>query len=93
MCYSEWIFGLQYFPFVEQYVPCVVNQLFCLLRDLSSVFLWCWIKSEGYRRKVDTQNELLGRIMDAVTRVKRYRDELGREGINRLGTMCINIIV
>jgi hypothetical protein len=29
-----------------------------------------WIKSEVYKRKVDTRDELLARILDAATRIK-----------------------
>jgi hypothetical protein len=32
--------------------------------------LWGWMKSEVYRRKVDTWDELLDRIMDATARIK-----------------------
>jgi hypothetical protein len=31
---------------------------------------------EEYRRKVDTWDELLDRIMDAIARVKKHQDEL-----------------
>jgi hypothetical protein len=36
--------------------------------------LWDWMKSEVYRRKVDTWDELLDRIMDAISRIKERRD-------------------
>jgi hypothetical protein len=32
--------------------------------------LWLLIKSEVYKRKVDTRDELLARILDAATRIK-----------------------
>jgi hypothetical protein len=31
---------------------------------------WGWTKSEVYRRKVDTWDELLDRTMDAISRIK-----------------------
>jgi hypothetical protein len=36
------------------------------------------MKSEVYRRKVDTWDELLDRIMDATARIKERQDELRR---------------
>jgi hypothetical protein len=36
------------------------------------------MKCEVYRRKVDTWDELLGRIMDAIARIKKHQDELKR---------------
>jgi hypothetical protein len=36
------------------------------------------MKNEVYRRKVDTWDELLDRIMDAIARVKERQDELRR---------------
>jgi hypothetical protein len=37
-------------------------------------YLWGWMKSEVYRRKVDTWDELLDRIMDAIARIKEPQD-------------------
>jgi hypothetical protein len=34
------------------------------------------MKSEVYRRHVDTRDELLDRIMDAIARIKEREDEL-----------------
>jgi hypothetical protein len=34
------------------------------------------MKSEVYRRKVDTRDELLDRIMDAIAVIKERQDEL-----------------
>jgi hypothetical protein len=36
------------------------------------------MKSEVYRIKVDTWDELLDRIMDAIARIKKPQDELRR---------------
>jgi len=40
--------------------------------------LWGWMKSEVYKRKVDTRNELFVRIMDAAARIKQREDQLRR---------------
>jgi hypothetical protein len=33
-------------------------------------WLWGWMKTEIYKRNVDTRDELLGRILDAAPRTK-----------------------
>jgi hypothetical protein len=38
--------------------------------------LWGWLKSEVCRRKVDTWDEMLDHIMDAIARIKERQDEL-----------------
>jgi hypothetical protein len=38
--------------------------------------LWGWMKSEVYKRKVDTRKELLVRILDATARIKEHEDQL-----------------
>jgi hypothetical protein len=40
--------------------------------------LWGWMKSEAYKRKVDTQDELLARILYAAARIKKREDQLRR---------------
>jgi hypothetical protein len=40
--------------------------------------LWSWMKSEIYRRKVDTRDELLQRIMDVIAHMKERQDALRR---------------
>jgi hypothetical protein len=40
--------------------------------------LWGWIKSEVYKRKVDTRDELLARILDADAGIKKREDQLRR---------------
>jgi hypothetical protein len=40
--------------------------------------LWDWMKTEVYRIKVDTWDELLDRIIDAIARIKERQDELRR---------------
>jgi len=36
--------------------------------------LWGWMINEVYTRKVDTRKKLLGRILDAVARMKKGED-------------------
>jgi hypothetical protein len=51
------------------------------------------MKSEVYRRKVDTWDELLNRIMDATARIKERQDEL-RQTTRRVLTRvarCIDV--
>jgi hypothetical protein len=40
--------------------------------------LWYWMKSEVYKREVDTRDELLAliRILNAVARIKKREDQL-----------------
>jgi hypothetical protein len=40
--------------------------------------LWCWMKSKVYKRKVDTRDELLARILDAAACIKKREDQLRR---------------
>jgi len=47
--------------------------------DLSFLDLWGgWMKSEVYKRKVDTRDELLACILDAAARIKKCEDRLRR---------------
>jgi hypothetical protein len=41
-------------------------------------FLWSWTKSEVYKRKLDTRDELLARILDAAACIKKREDQLGQ---------------
>jgi len=38
--------------------------------------LWGWTKSEAYKKKVDTLDELLSRILDAAARIKKCQEQL-----------------
>ena len=38
--------------------------------------LWGWMKSEVYKRKVNTRDELLGRIMDAAALIRERAEAL-----------------
>ena len=38
--------------------------------------LWGWMKSEVYKRKVDTPDELLARTLDAVASIQKHEDQL-----------------
>jgi hypothetical protein len=40
--------------------------------------LWVWMKSEVYKRKVDTRDELLARILYPTARIKKREDQLRR---------------
>jgi hypothetical protein len=46
-----------------------------LVSDALHVCLWGQMKSEVYKR-VDTQDELLARILDAAARIKKREDQL-----------------
>ena len=38
--------------------------------------LWVWMKGEVYKRKVDTRDELVARILDGAGRMKKRGDQL-----------------
>jgi hypothetical protein len=38
--------------------------------------LWCWMKSEVYKRRVDRGDKLSARILDAAPRTKRCEAQL-----------------
>jgi hypothetical protein len=40
--------------------------------------LWGWMKSEVYKTKLDTRDELLARILDAAVSIKIREDQLRR---------------
>jgi len=40
--------------------------------------LWCWINCGIYKRRVDTADELIARILDALDRIKESEAKLGR---------------
>ena len=40
--------------------------------------LWGWMKSGVHKRKVDTRDELLARILDAAACIKKGEDQLRR---------------
>jgi len=46
------------------------NQDFCL---------WGWIEREVHKRKVDTQDELLARILDAAARLRKREHRLDEQ--------------
>ena len=47
--------------------------------------LWCWMKGEVYKAKVDTPDELFTRISVAAACIKKGEDQL-RRTIRDLGT-------
>jgi hypothetical protein len=40
--------------------------------------LWVCLKSEVYKRKVDTRHDLIARILDAAARIKKREDQVRR---------------
>jgi hypothetical protein len=40
--------------------------------------LWVWMKSEVQKTELNTQDELLARILDAAARIKKREDQLRR---------------
>ena len=55
--------------------------------------LWGWMQSEVYKRKVDTRDELLARILDAAACLEKRKDQL-RRTIRHLRTgtaKCIEV--
>jgi hypothetical protein len=53
--------------------------------------LWGWMKSEVYRRKVDTWDELLDRIMGAIAHIKERQDELAIRHVLIRVAKCIDV--
>jgi hypothetical protein len=47
-----------------------------LVSDALHVCLWGRMKSEVYKRKVDTRDELLARILDNAARINKREDQL-----------------
>jgi hypothetical protein len=60
------------------YTDCYVLSAWRSPSSLGNFCLWRWMKSEVYWRKVDTWDELLDRIMDAIARIKERQYELRR---------------
>jgi hypothetical protein len=55
--------------------------------------LWGWMKSEVYKEKVNTRDELLARIMDGAVLIKERQDDLRRttRTITTRGAKCIEV--
>jgi hypothetical protein len=55
--------------------------------------LWGWMKSEVYKEKVNTRDELLARIMDGAALIKERQDDLRRttRTITTRGSKCIEV--
>ena len=47
--------------------------------SLLDIYLWGWLKSEVYKRKMGTRDELLAGSLDAATRIKEREDQLRRK--------------
>ena len=54
-------------------------QLFEVGAYRSDLCLWGWMKSEGYKEKVNTRDELVARIMNSAALVKQERQDDLRE--------------
>ena len=56
--------------------------------------LWGWMKSEVYRKKVNTRDELVARIMNSAALIKQERqDDLRRatRTVAKRGEKCIEV--
>ena len=56
--------------------------------------LWGWMKSEAYKEKVNTRDELVARIMNSAALIKQERqDDLRRatRTIAKRGEKCIEV--
>jgi len=51
------------------------------------------MKSEVYKRRVDTRNELFARILDAAARIKKREDQLRRttRDLQTRGAKCTEV--
>ena len=60
----------------------------CPKLTLLNLCLWSCLKSEVYKRKVDTRHDFIARILDAAARVKKCDYELFSGGLqSELGLM------
>ena len=50
----------------------------CPKLTLLNLCLWSCLKSEVYKRKVDTRHDFIARILDAAARVKKREDQVRR---------------
>ena len=69
-------------------------QLFEFGRYSSDFCLWGWMKSEVYKEKVNTRDELVARIMNSAALIKQERqDDLRRatRTIIKRAERCIDI--
>jgi len=54
---------------------CVKIQLFEVGAYRSDLCLWGWMKSEVYKEKVKTRDELVARIMNSAALIKQERQD------------------
>ena len=67
-------------------------QLFEVGACRSDFCLWGWMKSEVYKEKVNTRDELVARIMNSAALIKQERqDDLTRDTIARRVEKCIEV--
>jgi hypothetical protein len=72
----------------------VIIQLFEVGAYRSDFCLWGWMKSEVYKEKVNTRDELVARIMNSAELIKQERqDDLRRatRTIAMRGEKCIEV--
>jgi hypothetical protein len=48
------------------------------LTSLDFFFLWCWMKSDVHKRRLDTRDELFARNLDVAAGIKKREDQLRR---------------
>ena len=68
-------------------------QLFEFDAYRSDFCLWGWMKSEVYKEKVNTRDELVARIMNSAALIKQERQDNLRKAtrtIAKRGEKCIN---
>jgi len=73
---------------------CVKIQLFEVGAYRSDFCLWGWTKSEVYKEKVNTRDELVSRIMNSAALIKQERqDDLRRatHTIAKRAEKCIEV--
>jgi len=74
VCNSEWLPRYRCLNLVRAVRPSLVS-------DALDICLWGRMKSEVYKRKVDTRDELFARILNAATRINKREDQLRQHAI------------
>jgi len=54
-------------------------------------FLWGWMKSEVYKEKINTRDELVARIMNSAARIKQERQDGLRRATRTIAKRVENI--
>jgi len=69
-------------------------QLFEVGAYKSEFCLWGWMKSEVYKEKVNTRDELVARIMNSAALIKQQRQDDPRRAtrtVAKRGEKCIEV--